>query len=236
MFVSIIIAASAQAMVPVPVPRVDGRRLRAGSTCYAIERGGTPMGATLQSVEPARAGRVPAWRIVVHQKLAGGRFEMRDTFLVRRSDLRPISLDSRRGTRAAGAGWQEIRVDYAGQRISGTRTQPTGIQPIDVPLGRPVWEGNLWGLTFGALPLRDGARFSLPFWQYDKGFGAFTVNVVGSQSVATPTGRVDAWVVEAGDDPSRLARYLIAKRTGAELGYSAGDMVQRIGGDCRGMG
>jgi hypothetical protein len=187
-------------------------------------------------VQAASNGRVPAWRIIVHQRLAGGRFELRDEFLVRRSDLRPISLNSRRGTRSAGAGWHEIQVRYGRQGITGTRAEPTGLKPISVALDGPVWEGNLWGITFAALPLKAGARFRLPFWQYDKGFGAFTVNVTGSEMVDTPAGKTDAWVVEAGDDPARLVRYLIAKRTRAELGYGRPDMRQRIGGDCRGMG
>lgn len=235
MLIAMILAASAQPMVTPDLPRVDGRRIRAGTTCYAIERGGAPIGVTFQSISPTRARGVPAWRIVVHQRIAGGRFELRDSFVVRRSDLRPISLDSRRGTRSAAA-WHEIQVNYGSRRITGTRAQPDGVTPIDVPLTAPVWEGNLWGVTFAALPLRQGARFRLPFWQYNKGFGTFIVNVTGSQMVDTPTGRTDAWVLEAGDNPERLVRYLIAKRTGAELGYGAADMQQRIGGDCRGMG
>jgi hypothetical protein len=180
---------------------------------------------------------VPAWRIVVHQKLTGGRFELRDEFLVRRDNLRPINLYSRRGDRrAAGGRWQEVRVAYGRSGITGTREQSSGVQPIAVPLSGPVWEGNLWGVTFGALPLAQGSRFQLPFWQYDKGFGTFTVEVTGSQTVDTPGGKADAWVVSAGDDPKQPARYLIAKRTGEELGYSGPGMVQKIGGDCSGMG
>lgn len=236
MLTAMILVLSAQAIAPAPLPRVDGKRLRAGAACYSIEREGAPIGVTFQSITPARVGRTPAWRIVVHQRIGGGRFDLRDEFLVRRSDLRPFSLDSRRGTRAAGAGWHEIRVDYRPNRISGTRALPAGVQTIDVPVDGPIWEGNLWGITFAALPLQDGRRFRLPFWQYDKGFGEFIVNVVGSQTTDTPTGKAEAWVVEAGDDPKRLVRYLISKRTRAELGYGAAGMSQRLGGDCRGMG
>ncbi len=34
------------------------------------------------------------------------------------------------------------------------------------------------------LPLAEGAHFELPFYQYDKGFGRFTIDVVGSEDVA----------------------------------------------------
>jgi len=42
---------------------------------------------------------------------------------------------------------------------------------------------NLWGVTFAALPLRERGTYTLPLWQYDKGFGTFTVRVLGSKIV-----------------------------------------------------
>ncbi len=236
MLTGFISAAFAIALATAPLPKVDGRRIQAATTCYAIEREGAQIGETLQSIHPTRADGVRAWRIIVHQRVAGGRFELRDEFMVQRKNLRPISLHSRRGTRSVGTSWHDARLAYGTSRITGTRETSAGVQKIDVPLDGPVWEGNLWGVTFASLPLREGGRFQLPFWQYDKGFGAFIVNVTGSEVVATPGGKVDAWVLEAGDDPNKLVRYLIAKRTGAELGYGAPGMRQAIGGDCRGMG
>jgi hypothetical protein len=179
---------------------------------------------------------VPAWRIIVHQRVLGGRFELRDEFLVRRSDLRPISLKSRRGTRSAGAGWHEIEIEYGERAITGTRSRPEGVTAINVPLTGPVWDGNLWGVTFAALRLKAGAQYHLPLWQYDKGFGTFTINVTGTQSVDTPSGKADAWILEAGDNPAQLVRYFVGKRTRAELGYEGPGLRQMIGGDCRGMG
>jgi hypothetical protein len=219
-----------------PLPRVDGTRLRVGTVCYAITQNDVPIGATLQKVERARVDGVRAWRIVIHQRLADGRFDMRDTFVVRRADLRPISFDSRRGSRATDARWQEIHLDYGASRIRGTRAGPAGSTPIDVPLSTPVWEGNLWSLTFAALPLRLNGRYRLPYWQYDKGFGSFDVSVVGSQTISIHGRRVEAWVVEAGDNPTRSTRYLIGKRDGADLGYTGTGGAQRLGGDCTGLG
>jgi hypothetical protein len=144
-------------------------------------------------------------------------------------------LDSRKGTQGSGASWHRIHLDYGSDRVIGTRQTASGTIKIDVPIDAPVWEGNLWGPTFAALPLRDGRRFRLPFWQYDKGFGEFIVKVSGSEDVQTPAGKVAAWVVEAGDDPKKMVRYLIAKKSRAELGYGSEGMRQRIGGDCRGL-
>ncbi|OAN60091.1 DUF3108 domain-containing protein [Sphingomonas sp. TDK1] len=46
-----------------------------------------------------------------------------------------------------------------------------------------VWDGNLVGLAFAALPLAEGKTYELPFFQYDKGMGRFTLKVVGLAKV-----------------------------------------------------
>lgn len=214
-----------------PVP--DGARLRPGAVCYAIVQDGRTIGATLQTIRATRADGKRAWEITVHQRV-GASFDMRDHFIVARGDLRPIAFDSRKGSEG-DKGWHRIAVRYTADRITGTRADANGSRRIDVPLTGAVWEGNLWGVTFGALPLTDGARLTLPVWQYDKGFGRFIVNVVGRERVETQNGPIDAWIVEAGDDPSRLARYRLGVKDGAELGYSADGFAQRPGGDCAGL-
>ena len=143
----------------------------------------------------------------------------------------------RSGDRAAGGRWHEVHIEYAEGRITGTKATADGVTPIDVAIDGPIWDGNLWGLTFGALPLHEGGQYRLPFWQYDKGFGTFLVNVTGSEMVDTPDGPTEAWVADAGTNPDRLSRYQIGKSNGAELGYrSGGGGEQRFGGDCTGMG
>lgn len=218
------------------IPTVDGRLLPAGTTCYAIVRDAQPLGATLQSIAPTMIGTEPAWDIVVHQRLAGGGFDMRDHFVLRQSDLRPIRFESRLGDRAAGGRWHEVQLSYGERKITGSKATSDGVKQIDVTLDGPVWDGNLWGLTFGALALRENGQYRLPFWQYDNGFGTFLVNVTGSEMVETPDGLIETWVAEAGTSPDRLSRYQLAKRDGAELGYSRGGLEQRLGGDCTGLG
>lgn len=125
-----------------------------------------------------------------------------------------------------------VRVRYEPDRIVGETITDGVSTPIDVPLTGPVWEGNLFGQTFAALPLAEGAEFSLPFWQYDKGFGAFSVKVVGKETVRTPDGPIEAWVVEAGPDEGRDLTYLISTSGNRELGYRAAQGSQALGGDC----
>lgn len=217
------------------MPNLDGRRLHAGTSCFTIERDGKALGETLQSVRRKRFEGRDIWDIVVHQRV-GTMFDMRDHFILDHASMAPIAFDSRRGSKIGERGWHRISLRYSPSRILGSKTDAKRTTVIDVPLDRKVVEGNLWGLTFAALPLRGGASFTVPNWQYDKGFGAFTVRVVGSETQATPTGAVPAWVVEAGTDPAQMTRYLIAKVRPTELGYRAGPMVQKLGGSCAGLG
>jgi hypothetical protein len=211
----LLLALAAQAALPA----VDGSRLQPGSVCYAIVRGETVMGATLQAVKAITANGAPAWDVVVHQRV-GDKFDLRDHFVLRQKDLAPIAFDSRKSD------VEHVRVAYGPGRLITTRP---GAAPVEIPLTGPVWEGNLWGLTFAALPLAEGVHFELPFYQYDKGLGRFSLDVVGSEKV----GEREAWVIETGGD--RKVRYLIGKADHAELGYAGGGFAQRLGGDCSGI-
>lgn len=228
-----LVMVAALAATSAPTPRMEGARLQAGSTCYAIVAGDRAIGSTLQTVTASRAGGMLVWDIVVHQKLNNGAFDMRDHFVVDRKTLLPIKMDSQRGRERTEKGWHRVSIEYGIRGIHGTKETATGSTPLDMALTRPTWDGNLWGLTFAALPLKEGGAYAIPFWQYDKGFGTFAARVVGSKDVDTPSGKMAAWIVEAGDDPAELARYEIAKTTRQELGYAAGPNGQHLGGVCQ---
>jgi hypothetical protein len=197
----------------------DGSRLREGSACYALTREGKPIGQTWQRVRAATDGGTPVWDIIVHQRVGDGKFDMRDHFVLRRGDLRPLSMDSRRN------GVEHVRVRYDGATIQVTRPGQA-----DTQMSAPgaIWDGNLWGLTFAALPLAEGQTYALPFFQYDKGLGRFTLKVVGSAKVDGQ----DAWLVDADAGDGRIVRYQIGKNPAAELGTETPMFGQRLGGDC----
>ncbi len=220
------------------LPGIDGTRLAPGSACYAVLRGDRELGATLQTVEATEVDGVPAWDIVVHQRLAGGAFDLRDHFVLRRTDLAPIRFDSRDAAKAARTGHPHtVSLAYAADHVHGSRTAEGTTTPIDVALPEPVLEGNLWGLTFGALPLAEGAAFRLPFYQYDKGLGSFSIAVTGSETVETPRGPLEAWTLAVDPGSGAETTYLIAKADGAELGArSPGGFSTRLGGNCAGLG
>lgn len=226
-----LILALAPVLAQTPAALPDGRRLAEGQACYTLTmRQGDvsqPVGVTWQRIRRSERDGRPVLEIVVHQLVNGGAFDMRDEFVVDAATLRPLSLVNRRN------GAVHVRAEYRDDRIIGEKTGADGAAtPIAVALDGPVWDGNLFGLTFAALPLAEGAAFTLPFWQYDKGFGRFSVRVVGVGTAATPSGPVEAWVVDAGPEDRPPLRYLIGRADQAELGYSAPQGDQTPGGDC----
>lgn len=207
----------------------DGTRVRSATQCFAIVRDKAVVGATFQKIRRVRrAGRV-YFDIVVHQRVSGGKFDLRDHFVLDGRTLRPISFDSRK------SGEDHVELAYSGGRIVGWKLEKGARVDIDLADPDRVWEGNLWGVTFGALPLAAGGHYQLPLYQYDLGFGAFSLDVVGSEAVVVDGRSVDAWRVEGGTNPARRVTYLIAKRDGAELGTRAGPFETRLGGDCAGL-
>ena len=209
--------------------RPDGTKLRPVTQCFAILRDGKEVGSTLQRVTALKVGGRAMWEIVIHQRVAAFNFDMRDHFVVDRRDLRPSWFDSTK------SGKRHIALTYTDGSVTGTRTEADGDTPIRQAFAGPVWEGNLWGIAFGALPLQAGAKFELPNYQYDKGIGRFQLEVTGSEDVETPAGKVAAWTVRVGDDPAKAVTYLIDQKTGDELGTRAGPFATRLGGDCSGL-
>src|SRR5438270_1265426 len=166
LFPTLLLLAGASGSLP------DGSRLRPDHACYTIYAQQGPqqkdVGITSQTIEPAQVGGRKAWRVVVHQRLGNGRFDLRDELLLDRASLRPLSLETVRN------GKLYVRLHYADQRVTGERWDDSGAKrEVDQPLPEPVWEGDLYGPTFASLPLAAGAKFRVPFYQYDKGLGAF---------------------------------------------------------------
>lgn len=212
----------------------DGRRLHPYSACYAImgpsAEGAPVIGSTWQSVRRGKMGRRAVWRIVVHQRLANGRFDLRDTFLLDDGTFQPISVATTRN------GKNHAELSYGDNRVTGYKLDRQGARvTIDQAHSGPVWDGNLFGPTFAALPLAVGKSFTLPFYQYDRGVGVFTITVKGSERVTTPAGRLEAWLLDAGSGLDQRLTYRIGKRDGKELGYSSSQGGQRLGGTCTGF-
>ncbi|KQM65822.1 hypothetical protein ASE75_06225 [Sphingomonas sp. Leaf17] len=218
------------AMSPV-VAVPEGRRLKPVDQCFAITRltpqGETTIGATRQIVRLAKYNGKPVWDVVIHQRIAAMKFDMGDHAILARGDLRPMLFDNTRD------GARHVSFAYRGDRVRGTRRDKGVDVPIDLKVGR-VWDGNIWGLTFAALPLSVGKRFTLPTYQYDNGIGRFDISVTGSEAVTTPSGPVAAWTVDVTTSRGMVVTYLIGK-DGVELGTRSAQFGSRLGGDCTGL-
>ncbi|MBA17552.1 MAG: hypothetical protein CMN73_14555 [Sphingomonas sp.] len=220
------------------VPKVDGTQVQAGEVCWALTHNGTVLGAMFQKIVPLEMDGEPAWDIVTHQRLSGGVFDLRDHVVVRQSDLTPMAFDSVDAVKARMSGQLHmIRLRYRGGSVDGFRMAKGETDAIHADVPDPVWDGNLWGIPFGAIvDLKQGESYTLPIYQYDDGVGAFTLKVTGSETVETPDGPVEAWTIDAGTSPDRRTTYLIAKDDGRELGTRApGGFGSHLGGDCSGF-
>jgi hypothetical protein len=212
----------------------DGGRLIGDRACYTIfaptNSGDRPIGDTLQTVERVSQRGRAIWQITVHQRLSNGKFDLRDEFTLDGKTLLPLRLKTTLNRKP------HADLVYVKGRVTGFHIDRTGAKHrVDRPLGGPIWDGNLFGLTFATLPLSQGARFQVPYFQYDRGFGMFTVTVTGSEKIRTPAGTVDAWVLDAGPSPSQRLVYFIEKDDRRELGYRSSQGGQRLGGLCHGL-
>lgn len=205
----------------------DGSLLSESRQCFEMlqtsPEGELLFGHTLQTIEATEHEGRAAWRIVVHQKGAKGNFDMRDEFLLRADNLLPISLHNK--ALRGGELFHEIHLDYGDSVVTGKRIEANGeVKSINEEFDIPRWEGNLWGLTFAALPLAPGERYELPFYQYDKGKGKFIVDVIEREGGII--------TVRGGTDPESLMEYQIQASPRAELGYGNMQFKQQLAENC----
>lgn len=212
------LAAAVAASSPATTPMPDGNLLPSGTSCYAItatKDGAThTVGHTFQSIERTTHDGKPALRVIVHQRM-GAKFDMRDTFLLDAANLQPIEIDNAR------FGKRHVRDVYADHGVTETRWDEAGqATTTKKPLAHPVWEGNLFGVMFAALPLEQGASYAVPYYQYDKGEGTFAIDVTSKRTIDTPEGKREAIVLQAGPSKGEQIEYLIGASPRMELGYN----------------
>ncbi|UHQ18761.1 hypothetical protein LVB87_11265 [Lysobacter sp. KIS68-7] len=212
------LALALTAALAAATPAPQGDRLPEGTWCYAItasKDGATQtVGHTFQSIERTTHDGKPALKVVVHQRM-GAKFDLRDTFLLDAATLRPFEVASAR------FGKPHVRDVYDAKGVTETRWDKDGKDTTTTkPLARPVWEGNLYGVMFAALPLEQGASYAVPFYQYDKGEGTFAIDVTGTRTVDTPEGKREAIVLKAGPSKDEQIEYLIGASPRLELAYT----------------
>jgi hypothetical protein len=223
--------ALAAAVAAATTPTPQGDRLPEGTWCYAItasKDGAThTLGHTYQSIERVTHDGKPALKVVVHQRM-GAKFDMRDTFLLDANTLRPFEVANER------FGKPHVRDVYAGTQVTETRWDEAGKEATTTKtLTQPAWEGNLYGVLFAALPLKAGDAYAIPFYQYDKGEGAFAIDVTGTREVETALGKRKAIVLKAGPGKDQQMEYLVGASPRLELAYAGpGGFGQSLAPSC----
>ncbi|QIG80013.1 DUF3108 domain-containing protein [Stakelama tenebrarum] len=236
--ISILLALAAPLAADPVTPVIDGTHLQEGQMCWALTHNDAPLGAMFQKIVALEMDGEPAWDIVTHQRLQGGVFDLRDHVVVRRSDLTPMAFDSIDAVKARVSGQLHmIRLRYRAGSVDGFKLAKGETSPIHAEVPDPVWDGNLWGIPFGAIvDIEEGASYRMPIYQYDDGVGQFFLDVTGSETVETPEGPIDVWLIDAGTSEDRRTTYLIAKEDGREIGTRApGGYGSMLGGDCSGF-
>ncbi|HEY8593196.1 MAG TPA: hypothetical protein VIL42_10090 [Sphingomicrobium sp.] len=214
------------------LPPINGRAIRPGEACYTMRRegkdGAVPFGTTHQRIRILPGPRGGLIEVATRQTGSGARgsFDMRDVYVMRRADLRPVSYLNK------VKGETKIELTYGDKQVTGRREVDGKMVDIAQPLDHRVWEGTLIGPMLAALPLRKGVTFSVPVFKYNQGLGTSTFKVVGEKAVQTPSGPEPAWVIEIPVDDKRSVSYFVSKRSRQELGYDAGFMSQVLGGEC----
>ena len=219
-------------IAPLVVP--DGALVHVEQACYAMNRvrDGKPkqFGVTWQKIERNNVDGRDVLEVVVRQHAQDGSFDMRDEFMLHAGTLLPIHF---RNTRD---GKLFVELNYTKGHITGFRTQKDGSRSkVDLAVDHPVWEGDLYGVLFAALPLKKGGEYRIPYYQYDQGLGEFSIRVIGTELVDTPHGPVSAWALDAGPNEKQRIKYLIAKKPRRELGYQGKYVTQVLGGECKAL-
>jgi hypothetical protein len=201
----------------------NGAFIKNETTCYTTTAQKANnveiIGYTLQTIERARKNDRDIFKVVIHQRMFGGKFDMRDSFILDAHDLHAIEFINER------QGKQHVRLEYGTNKISGTRLKSDGsIEAIEVPIQGLIWDANLWGVTFAAMPLTTGTKLQLPTFHYDKGLGVFNVDVKGLEA--------EVWQLDVGEEGKPKAHYQIGQSPRRELGVKAGPYTSFIGGDC----
>jgi hypothetical protein len=178
-----------------PLPAVDGFRLQPSTLTYRAtlhlpDGTSKPAGIRTVALAPTLYAGGVAWAI--SERVDSVATATSDSVLLARTDLLPLHWEGIRGP-------ARIAAELARDTLYAGATWPTGRRSIVSPLGGPVLTttGHL-ELTVALLPLQPDWRATARLLVVDLG-GARVVPVTfmveGLETIETPAGRFDCWVV-----------------------------------------
>jgi imidazolonepropionase-like amidohydrolase len=184
---------TAQAARPAaaPAPAPDASKLATGAVVYRMT-----VGADTSGVDTIRVA-AEGGRIVLTESAVTPAYTARTRVEMAAGTLAPsasTAVQEMSGNRI------ESELRYADGRVTGMLKMPAaygGDTPLDTPTPAPVYDASsLFGVV-AALPLREGAAWTLPVYTtYVRAVAPYRVEVGAVETVQTGVGAVRAWRVQ----------------------------------------
>lgn len=168
--------------------------------------------------------------IAIHQVMPSRNFNMKDQFVLNR-DMTPTHFyHSRMGGKSLS-----IDYDYDGVSTSvfllGQQTNEDG---FSLKFDGKLWEGNLWGTLFTALPLQQNTTFSIPTYHYQNGPSNLEIVDVRKNDIVFNKQSIPVFEVDV-NASGLMTTYFVSVEDRVELGYENSAFSQWIGGNCNDM-
>lgn len=179
------------------VETIDGSTLKVATLSYdaTMKMNGRSMDlASTQTVAKTSTGGTDTWTLV--NKIERPQGPLTDSLIMDRSSLLPLSRH-----RHGGAG---LALTYTGPsatgevEVSGTMNTGDQSKSISKQLNAPTLAGGVHDvIALGAMPLEPGFEAALPvFSPQDQATKQAEFEVVGTESVTTPAGSFETYVVD----------------------------------------
>lgn len=171
---------------------LDGSQLAARRDSFTVLVQGNPLGTLTRSLETRTEASGQVWAVRSQMQLGalGGQSV---EYVLDAATLHPVSYEQ-----SASQMGQSIATEltYAeGGRVAGTVTGAVEAT-IDTAFGWPVYDADMLQTLVQALPLADGADFSIPtFRPTEQTLTTTTLRVAEGGTVTVPAGEFETWQV-----------------------------------------
>ena len=151
--------------------------------------GSRTIGTAIQRVDRSRVDGREVLILGLEQVMEQG--TMVDSLIVDAHSLAPLTYSN------TMPGMQTIRTVYGPDGAVGSAIQRGSMEGgVDTLLTGPHLDGASFTSLLPALPLEEGLEFTLPVFHYEQGVLDYQVLVIGTETVTTCRGDIDAWIVD----------------------------------------
>jgi hypothetical protein len=180
-------AVPAAAVAPVP----DASRLALGRMVYGVAVGADTSGVDTMTLA-AQGGR-----LVFSETARTPAFSMDARVEMAAPSMAPVTSDV---AQEMGGNRIHVQLAYSAERVTGTMQMPPafgGETALDTPLQGAVYESAVVPQVVAALPLAEGAAWTLSVYTtYVRAVAPYRIEVGAVETVQTGEGPVRAWKVQ----------------------------------------